>query len=83
MVRVSTEINGQTTIVMVLLDSNKNVNGINDGYVNDGNGGTLATFSSYTENQMNMNFNDMKRMTEAASAANTFCEYFRENMPNM
>ena len=75
----STKVNGNVAV------SDGNIMSVDNGVVLDGDGNQIATFSQYSTENLNVNYNtsDLQKMIDAVTNINTFSAYVKEHVDEL
>ena len=72
----STKVKGNVAV------SDGNIMSVDNGVVLDGDGNQIATFSQYSTDNLNVNYNtsDLQKMIDAVTNINSFSAYIKEHV---
>ena len=75
----STKVKGNVAV------SDGNIMSVDNGVVLDGDGNQIATFSQYSTENLNVNYNtsDLQKMIDAVTNINTFSAYVKEHVDEL
>ena len=75
----STKVKGNVAV------SDGNIMSVDNGVVLDGGGNQIATFSQYSTENLNVNYNtsDLQKMIDAVTNINTFSAYVKEHVDEL
>lgn len=75
----STKVKGNVAV------SDGNIMSVDNGVVLDGDGNQIATFSQYSTDNLNVNYNtsDLQKMIDAVTNINTFSAYVKEHVDEL